>query len=352
MSKGPLILWLVIELGWLYLTPVVSETVVRAYWGQTVTLPCTYPSWSQSRNSMCWGRGQCPKSKCNEELIHTDGASVVSKKSSKYALWGNIRTGSLSLTITDVSASDSGVYCCRIEVPGWFNDVKNNIHLQLLGAPPSTRRPTTTTVRATTARTTTTRTMTTRTTTIRTTPARTTPAGTTPAATRALPTMFITTPDLTTQAPLQTITAALTAATMCPSTAPSAPPRETSALLPTQPSPEGPMLTRASRPWVLKSTRNSLTFPETRESETVTLIKNEGESKQINMADNSDLMMIIITSLVFVLLALLVGFFLRGKILKTGCFRKHTRLEDPGKSKNVLNDMLHRREDEDGLFTL
>ncbi|XP_012585508.1 PREDICTED: T-cell immunoglobulin and mucin domain-containing protein 4 [Condylura cristata] len=354
MSKAPLVLWLAIELGRLYLTSAVSETVVKAYWGQTVTLPCMYPSWSQNRNSMCWGKGQCPKSRCNEELISTDGSSVVSRKSSKYTLSGNIPTGKLFLEISDVSPSDSGVYCCRIEVPGWFNDVKKNIHLQLLGAPPSTRRTTTTTVSTTTARTTTART-----TTARTTTARTTLAGT-HVATRVFPTMSIATLDLTTQTPLQTTTAALTTATICPSTTPSAPSEVTSALLPTQPSPEGPMFTGASKDWVLKSTsqasiwetRNSMTFPQPRASETATLIQHEHESKQIRMADNSDLLMIIVTSLGFLLLALLVGFFLRGKILKTGCFRKHSRLESLGKTQNSLSDMQQGREDEDGLFTL
>ncbi|KAG8508796.1 T-cell immunoglobulin and mucin domain-containing protein 4 [Galemys pyrenaicus] len=205
---------------------------------------------------MCWGKGQCPNSKCNEELVHTDGLKVVTRKSDKYMLWGNIQIGKLSLTIFNVSASDSGVYCCRIEVPGWFNDVKNNIHLQLLGALPTTQRPTATTIRTTTAKT--------------------SPAGTTPAeipvTTKALPTVFISTPDLRTQAPLQTTTATLTAATTFPSTAPSTPPEVTPTLLSTQPIPEGSTLTEASKAWILRSTsqasiwetRNSVTFPQPR----------------------------------------------------------------------------------------
>ncbi|KAL4684202.1 hypothetical protein H8959_021896 [Pygathrix nigripes] len=66
----------------------------------------------------------------------------------------------------------------------------------------------------------------------------------------------------------------------------------------------------------------------------------------------SQLLMILAPSLGFVLLALLVAFLLRGKLMETNCLQKHTRLDCIGDSKNVLNDMRHGREDEDGLFTL
>lgn len=80
---------------------------------------------------MCWGRGQCPKSKCDDELLYTDGTKVVSSKSPKYQLRGIIQRGDVSLTIMDTNEGDQNVYCCRIEVPGWFNDVKRNIRLDL-----------------------------------------------------------------------------------------------------------------------------------------------------------------------------------------------------------------------------
>lgn len=80
---------------------------------------------------MCWGKGQCPNSKCNEEIVHTDGLRVLSRRSAKYELQGDIQRGDVSLTIFNTDEGDSSVYCCRIEVPGWFNDVKKNIHLQL-----------------------------------------------------------------------------------------------------------------------------------------------------------------------------------------------------------------------------
>ncbi|XP_076793108.1 T-cell immunoglobulin and mucin domain-containing protein 4-like isoform X3 [Arvicanthis niloticus] len=131
MSKGLLLLWLVMELWWLYLTPAASEDTVIGFLGQSVTLPCHYSSWSQSRNSMCWGKGTCPKSKCNAELLHTDGTRAISRKSRKYTLKGNIQFGDVSLTIENTNQGDSGVYCCRIEVPGWFNDVKKTVRLEL-----------------------------------------------------------------------------------------------------------------------------------------------------------------------------------------------------------------------------
>ncbi|XP_058407159.1 T-cell immunoglobulin and mucin domain-containing protein 4 [Diceros bicornis minor] len=340
-----------------------SEIVVRAYLGQTVTLPCMYSSWSQNGNSMCWGKGQCPNSKCNEELLHTDGSRVLWSKSSKYKLQGNIQRGDVSLTISNTNEADSSVYCCRIEVPGWFNDVKKNIRLQL-------SRATTTTESRTTRRPTTTTAMTT--------------------STAVLPTTVMTTPDLTTGTPLETktTTALTTMATTCSPTTLSNLPEATTILLITEPSPEGPFLTEESetfppssdsqtpsevtsgdtalftseesKDWVPQSTSQAsmwemsdlVTSPQPRAPETAIIEQNGVESEQIKMADNFELLTIIAPSLGFVLLALLVAFFLRGKVMKTNCFQKHTRLNNAGESKNVLDDMQHAREDEEGLFTL
>lgn len=106
-----------------------SITDCRAFLGQPVTLPCTYPSWSPHSNSMCWGKGQCPNSKCNDELSYTDGTKVVSSKSAKIPTSGSIQRGDVSLTIINTNEMTSEVVLCRIEVPGWFNDVKRNIRL-------------------------------------------------------------------------------------------------------------------------------------------------------------------------------------------------------------------------------
>lgn len=335
MSKGPLILWLVIELARLCLTPAASQIVVRAFLGQPVTLPCTYPSWSPHSNSMCWGKGQCPNSKCNDELLYTDGTRVVSSKSPKYQLRGSIQRGDVSLTIINTNENDQSVYCCRIEVPGWFNDVKRNIRLDLRRAPTTTRltttrRPTTTTT--TTAMTT---------------------------ATTVLRTTVVTTSDLTSTPPLQMgTTAVLTAtASMCPLTTLSLLPEEDATLLTLEPSTEGPILTAEPEPALLPRTSQgsieatshpSSALFTSKAPETSFLVQNEVESEQIRMTSNYELLMIIAPSLGFVLLALLLAFFLRGKFVKANCFQKHTRLDNAGEGKDVLGGT----EDEDGLFTL
>ncbi|KAJ1060013.1 hypothetical protein K5549_004451 [Capra hircus] len=386
MSKGPLILWLVIELAWLCLTPAASQIVVRAFLGQPVTLPCTYPSWSPHSNSMCWGKGQCPNSKCNDELLYTDGTRVVSSKSPKYQLRGSIQRGDVSLTIINTNENDQSVYCCRIEVPGWFNDVKRNIRLDLRRAPTTTRL--TTTRRPTT---------TTTTTAMTTTSTATTTAMTT--ATTVLRTTVVTTSDLTSTPPLQMgTTAVLTAtASMCPLTTLSLLPEEDATLLTLEPSTEGPILTAEPEPALLpRTSQGSIEATSHPSSALFTSKDSEGHrtqsttsvstftwekhgipskfsalghstshfplkhahlyqiprgfpvSHQIRMTSNYELLMIIAPSLGFVLLALLLAFFLRGKFVKANCFQKHTRLDNAGEGKDVLGGT----EDEDGLFTL
>nr|XP_021522988.1 LOW QUALITY PROTEIN: T-cell immunoglobulin and mucin domain-containing protein 4 [Aotus nancymaae] len=372
MSKETLVLWLVIEFWGLYLTPATSEIVVMGFLGQPVTLPCLYPSWSQDSNSMCWGKGRCPNSGCNEELIHTDGTRVTSRKSAKYRLWGTLQRGNVSLTILNPSEGDSGVYCCRIEVPGWFNDVKLHRRLQLQRAPTTSR--TTTTHKTTTT-------------------SPTTPQMTT--TTAALPTVM-TTPDLTTRTPLPTTAiTVLTTADSCPSPTPSTFPEAATGLLTPEPSKEGPILTAESET-VLP--RDHWSNAESTSADTVLLTSKESQVSDLNEANHvslweaevggspevgtseravpeqnkttktgqmdgmptptkneiftSQLLTIIVPSLGFVLLALLVAFIFREKLMEINCLQRHTRLGSTGDSKNVLNDTRHGSEDEDGLFTL
>uniref|UniRef100_A0A8C3QCV8 Uncharacterized protein n=1 Tax=Geospiza parvula TaxID=87175 RepID=A0A8C3QCV8_GEOPR len=101
----------------------VSELIVIGEVGQDITVPCGYSV--QNRNSitsMCWGRGSCPNSKCSQPIIWTDGWRVTQQHSSRYQLKGDLHRGDVSLTIVDARESDSGTYCCRVEIPGWFND--------------------------------------------------------------------------------------------------------------------------------------------------------------------------------------------------------------------------------------
>lgn len=110
-----------------------SEPVVRGVIGRPVQLPCSYPvARHKDISDMCWGRGPCPNSKCNDKILHTTGNRVTYRKSQRYNLRGYISYGDVSLTIAKVKAEDAGTYCCRIEIPGWFNDIKRNMRLEVV----------------------------------------------------------------------------------------------------------------------------------------------------------------------------------------------------------------------------
>ncbi|KAM6224236.1 hepatitis A virus cellular receptor 1-like [Rhynchocyon petersi] len=103
--------------------PYVSGTV-----GQAVTLPCTYTG---AITSMCWGRGACPTSWCSNEIVSTDGFTVTFQENSRYKLMGSLSERNVSLTIENAVKTDSGLYCCRVEHRGWFNDQKITLSLEI-----------------------------------------------------------------------------------------------------------------------------------------------------------------------------------------------------------------------------
>ncbi|XP_072256465.1 uncharacterized protein [Pyxicephalus adspersus] len=177
--------------------PLINGQTVRGIEGQSVVLPCSYKvRRSSDITTMCWGRGSCPNSKCNDVLIWTDGHRVTERSSIRYQLNDIIPRGQISLTINQASLADAGTYCCRIEHHGWFNDEKINIRLNMERAPTTT--PPTTTPPTTTRRTTTPKT--TRPVIKKTTPPPTTPKVITPPATFTTPlfiTEIITTPPPT-----------------------------------------------------------------------------------------------------------------------------------------------------------
>ncbi|XP_059125263.1 hepatitis A virus cellular receptor 1 homolog [Peromyscus eremicus] len=86
--------------------------------GHPVTLPCTYPV-SNGLSSMCWGRGACASDTCGQTLIRTDGHRIYYQTNNRYQLKGQLLQGDVSLTIENVTESDSGLYCCRVEMKGW-----------------------------------------------------------------------------------------------------------------------------------------------------------------------------------------------------------------------------------------
>ncbi|XP_057603845.1 hepatitis A virus cellular receptor 1-like [Hippopotamus amphibius kiboko] len=126
---------------------VMSYPRVTGVVGQPVRLPCTYGG---EVVSTCWGRGACPLSRCGSEIIWTSGHSVTFRKDKRYKLNGNIGGRDVSLTIENAALSDSGLYCCRIEKQGWFNDIKIILELSIKPAPPTTSTTTTTTTTMTT----------------------------------------------------------------------------------------------------------------------------------------------------------------------------------------------------------
>uniref|UniRef100_A0A3Q2Y5B6 Ig-like domain-containing protein n=1 Tax=Hippocampus comes TaxID=109280 RepID=A0A3Q2Y5B6_HIPCM len=104
---------------------------VSGHVGHNVTMPCAYSAQAHGL-LMCWGRGSLPSRGCANEVIKTDGTSVTSRSSERYLLMGNIVEGDVSLTIRQVVESDSGVYGCRVEIPGWFNDRKHQMSLMVV----------------------------------------------------------------------------------------------------------------------------------------------------------------------------------------------------------------------------
>ncbi|KAM4732907.1 T-cell immunoglobulin and mucin domain-containing protein 4-like [Anableps anableps] len=114
----------------LILIQVSSCTIkVTGYIGQDVTLPCTYDAQTNGVLSFCWGRGKVPRSKCTNTILSSDHGNVTFRESPRYQLLSRVMQGDVSLTIRNAQRRDSGVYGCRVEIPGWFNDQKIDIHL-------------------------------------------------------------------------------------------------------------------------------------------------------------------------------------------------------------------------------
>ncbi|XP_029297464.1 protein sidekick-2-like [Cottoperca gobio] len=115
----------------------VSAESIIATVGEDVTLICNYDAKYYGKLSACWGRGAIPNSGCGNEMIKTDGTSVINRLSERYLLRGNIGEGDVSLTIRQVEEGDSGTYGCRVEIPGWFNDHKHQLTLTVVAVRPN-----------------------------------------------------------------------------------------------------------------------------------------------------------------------------------------------------------------------
>nr|XP_046266923.1 T-cell immunoglobulin and mucin domain-containing protein 4 [Scatophagus argus] len=120
--------------------------------GGVASLSCQYSVKRFGLSRVCWGRG-CGTFWCSNILVQTDENGVVSKVEDRYRLTGDILDGQMDLDILNVRRTDSGPYCCRVDIDGVFNDKKVIMNLRVVKALVISSPPTTTTtVTATTNR--------------------------------------------------------------------------------------------------------------------------------------------------------------------------------------------------------
>nr|XP_049598413.1 T-cell immunoglobulin and mucin domain-containing protein 4 isoform X3 [Syngnathus scovelli] len=99
--------------------------------GGVASLSCQYSVKRFGLSRVCWGRG-CGTLWCSNALIQTDENGVISKVDERYQLTGDILEGQMDLDIADVRWSDSGPYCCRVDIDGLFNDKKVIMNLRVV----------------------------------------------------------------------------------------------------------------------------------------------------------------------------------------------------------------------------
>ncbi|KAM4545457.1 T-cell immunoglobulin and mucin domain-containing protein 4 isoform 2-T2 [Odontesthes bonariensis] len=117
--------------------------------GGVASLSCQYSVKRFGLSRVCWGRG-CGTFWCSNILVQTDENGVISKVEDRYRLTGDVLDGQMDLDILNVRWTDSGPYCCRVDIDGIFNDKKMIMNLRVVKAPgTSPSRPTTTTVMTT-----------------------------------------------------------------------------------------------------------------------------------------------------------------------------------------------------------
>ncbi|KAJ4921264.1 hypothetical protein JOQ06_007876, partial [Pogonophryne albipinna] len=108
--------------------------------GGVASLTCQYSVRRLGRSRVCWGRS-CGTFWCRDLLLQSDENGV----SERYRLSGAVLDGQMDLDILDVQRTDSGPYCCRVDIHGLFNDKKVIMNLRVVKAPVTTSPTTTTT---------------------------------------------------------------------------------------------------------------------------------------------------------------------------------------------------------------
>ncbi|XP_072562390.1 hepatitis A virus cellular receptor 2 homolog isoform X7 [Paramormyrops kingsleyae] len=120
-----------------------SSTLITGFVGDNVTLPCSYDAKHYGGIYVCWSRGEIPLTGgCGNEIIEAKEFKVTWRKSHRYQLIGDLNQGDVSLTIISAEMGDSGIYGCRVEIPGLFNDLKNQVNLTIKNIRKTTASPT------------------------------------------------------------------------------------------------------------------------------------------------------------------------------------------------------------------
>ncbi|XP_026166072.1 hepatitis A virus cellular receptor 1 homolog [Mastacembelus armatus] len=105
---------------------VTMETVV-GFAGRRVTLPCRLEEKNQRGVEVCWGRGEPSLFTCHNTVVNAAGEQMFYRKSYRYSV-----SPSSSLSILSARPSDSGLYHCRVQLPGLFNDQISTVHLIII----------------------------------------------------------------------------------------------------------------------------------------------------------------------------------------------------------------------------
>ncbi|CAB1346253.1 unnamed protein product, partial [Coregonus sp. 'balchen'] len=96
----------------------VFGTEISVLEGTSVTLVCRYIG--AKKLDTCWSR-TCGTFQCTDP---------IKEDQSKYKV--NAGDGTVKFTILNIQPVDSGSYCCRVEIPGWFNDFKQFYRLRVV----------------------------------------------------------------------------------------------------------------------------------------------------------------------------------------------------------------------------